>query len=132
MIPGETSCFTVVTSGRRSVFGSERAVRDLGDSLRLVRNNAPLRTIAMVVLLDHLHGVWRLPRRTADFSTRWKRITRKSTIRWRVKVDRPMDPDVPAARRARGAGGIWQRRFREPVVRDEHELKGICEYIHSL
>lgn len=130
MMPGETYFFTVVTFGRRCILGSEQAVRDLGDSLRLVRKDTPFRTIAMVVLPDHLHCIWTLPRGDADFSTRWKRIKREFTVRWRARADRPSDPDIPAARRARGEGVVWQRRFWEHVVRDESELERICEYIH--
>jgi putative transposase len=130
MIPGETYFFTVVTFGRRRVFSDERVVKILGDSLRSIRRDAPFRTIAMVVLPDHVHCIWSLPRGDSDFSTSWKRIKREFTVKW--IAEGPQDPDVrvSARRRARGERGIWQRRFREHVVRDEQELERLCDDIH--
>jgi putative transposase len=130
MIPGETYFFTLVTFGRRRIFESEQAVRILGDSLRFVRNDAPFRTTAMVVLPDHLHCIWSLPRGDADFSTRWKRIKREFTIRWIAVGGHCPDASVSTERRARGKRGVWQRRFWEHVVRDEQDLERLCEYIH--
>jgi putative transposase len=131
MIPGETYYFTVVIYRRRRIFESEEAVRHLGEAMRLVRREAPFRTIALVVLPDHLHCIWSLPRGDADFSTRWKRIKREFTVRW---LDEGKDSSgwggVSAERRARGERGFWQRRFWEHVVRDGQELERLCDYIH--
>jgi putative transposase len=130
MIPGETYFFTVVTFNRRKILESQRAITVLGDALRLIRREAPFRTIAMVVLPDHLHCIWGLPRGDADFSTRWKRIKREFTLRYIEEIDRAPDAGVPRQRRARGERGVWQRRFWEHVVRDEGELEALCDYIH--
>ena len=128
-IPGETYFFTVVTYRRRRIFERQEAVRLLGDVMRLVREDAPFRTTAMVVLPDHLHCIWSLPRGDADFSTRWKRIKREFTVRW-PEDGNGENANISVNRRARGERALWQRRFWEHVVRDEQELEGLCDYIH--
>jgi putative transposase len=130
MIPGETYFFTVVTFTRRKMLEDERAVTVLGDAIRSVRRDAPFQTVAMVVLPDHLHCIWNLPRGDADFSTRRKRIKREFTIRYIEEIGRDPDAGVSARRRARGERGVWQRRFWEHVVKDEDELESLCDYIH--
>jgi putative transposase len=130
MIPGETYYFTVVTYRRRRLFGREESARLLGESMREVRKDAPFRTIAMVVLPDHLHCIWSLPRGDADFSTRWKRIKRDFTVGWLNVGNDDVGWQVPARRRARGERGFWQRRSWEHVVRNDQELEALCDYIH--
>jgi putative transposase len=130
MIPGETYFFTVVTFGRRRIFEDGRAVAILGDAIRSVRRDAPFQTVAMVVLPEHLHCIWNLPRGDADFSTRWQRIKRGFTVRYIEEIDGHPDDDISPRRRARRERGVWQRRFWEHVVRDEDELERLCDYIH--
>lgn len=130
MIPGETFFFTVVTFKRRKIFVSQRVATILGQAFRTVRRDAPFRTIAMVVLPEHLHCIWSLPPGDADFSTRWKRIKREFTVQYRREIDPDPDAGVSPHRRARGERGVWQRRFWEHVVEDQHELEILCDYIH--
>jgi putative transposase len=134
MIPGETYFFTVITYRRRRIFDREENGRLFGEVLRAVRKDLPFRTIAMVVLPDHLHCVWSLPRGDADYSTRWKQIKRDFTVRFLGDGDgnggSSSDNPVSLARRARGERGVWQRRFWEHVVRDDDELESFCDYIH--
>jgi putative transposase len=130
MMPGETYFFTVVTFNRRRIFEDERAVAILGDAMRSVRQDAPFHTVAMVVLPEHLHCIWNLPRGDADFSMRWRRIKREFTVRYRAEIGGHPDDDISPLRRARRERGVWQRRFWEHVVRGEDELEGLCDYIH--
>jgi len=130
MIPGETYFFTVVAYRRRRIFDREENIRLLGDAMRSVRAKFPFRTIATVVLPDHLHCLWSLPRGDADFSTRWKRIKRDFTVQLLGEGNESKDNLVSPERRARGERGVWQRRFWEHVVRDDEELESFCDYIH--
>ncbi len=130
MIPGETFFFTVVTFRRRKIFVSQRVATILGQAFRTVRRDAPFRTIAMVVLPEHLHCIWSLPPGDADFPTRWKRIKREFTVQYRREIDPDPDAGVSPSRRARGERGVWQRRFWEHVVEDQDELEILCDYIH--
>jgi putative transposase len=128
LILGGTYFFTVVCYQRRKLFETEASVRLLSDVMRAVRGTAPFHTIAMVVLPDHLHCIWSLPRLDADYPTRWKRIKRDFTVRYLGTGGN--DDDLPGNRRSRGERGLWQRRFWEHVVEDETELERLCDYIH--
>jgi putative transposase len=129
MVPGGTYSFTVVCYKRRWNFEHEANVRLLGEVMRDIRDDAPFKTIAMVVLPDHLHCIWSLPRLDADYPTRWKQIKRDFTVRF-LEAGGEDDRRVAARRRARGERGIWQRRYWEHVVKDEQELEDLCDYIH--
>jgi putative transposase len=114
---------------RRKLFEDEEAVRLLGDVMREVRKDAPFRTTAMVVLPDHLHCIWSLPRGDDDYPTRWKQIKRDFTVRWITDGDED-DDYASTSRQARGEEAVWQRRYWEHVVEDERELEALCDYIH--
>ena len=49
-------------------------IDSLRGALRRVKRAHPFRIDAMVVLPDHLHAVWTMPRDDADFATRWMLI----------------------------------------------------------
>jgi putative transposase len=70
---GGTYFFTVNLAER----GSDRLVRYI-DDLRAVMGNVkqahPFATVAMVVLPEHLHAIWRLPPGDADYPLRWSQI----------------------------------------------------------
>ena len=70
-VPGGTYFFTVVTGDRVPIFRDPRAIALLGRCLRRTRADLPFETVALVVLPDHLHCVWSLPRNDSDFSRRW-------------------------------------------------------------
>jgi putative transposase len=77
-----------------------------------------------VVLPDHLHTVWTLPPRDADFATRWQ------LIKTRFARSLPKQEWRSPARIARNERGIWQRRFWEHVIRDEADYARHVEYCH--
>ncbi|MBI3896852.1 MAG: transposase [Gammaproteobacteria bacterium] len=71
--PGGTFLFTVNLADRRSSL-----LTDHIDLLRVayskVARELPFDTVAICILPDHLHALWRLPSADGDFSTRWQRI----------------------------------------------------------
>jgi hypothetical protein len=71
----ERSSFTVTLADR----SSDLLVRHI-DRLRhvyvLVQQRRPFETIAICVLPDHLHALWRLPPGDSDFPLRWSLIKR--------------------------------------------------------
>ena len=82
----------------------------------------------MVLLPDHLHTIWTLPRGDADYSSRWRRIKAEFTDAYLAAGGRELP--VSPSRKKRGERGIWQRRFWEHVVRDEDDLKRCVDYCH--
>ena len=127
-VAGGTTFFTLVTYGRRPLFSSKSACRLLGTVMRVVRSELPFKTVAVVLLPDHLHAIWSLPFGDADYSTRWKKIKIEFSTRWLAAGG--SEAMVTPSQMKRGSRGIWQRRFYEHQVRDENELEALCDYVH--
>lgn len=78
----------------------------------------PFATLAVTILPDHFHAVLQLPDNDPDYSLRLRALKSAFTAQ------------LPAACRAPNASqsrkresGIWQRRFWEHRIRDEHDLE---------
>ncbi|HWL07523.1 MAG TPA: transposase [Planctomicrobium sp.] len=127
-LEGGTYFFTVVTQDRQPLFADPYARMLLRQSVRSVLQSHPFKIIAIVLLPDHLHTIWSLPRGDHDFSTRWQRIKTSFSFQW-LRCG-GMETDVSAARKKRGARGVWQRRFWEHLIRDERDLESHFDYIH--
>ncbi len=122
-IEGGVFSFTVVLADRTS----DLLVRDidrLRQVYRLVQRRRPFETVAICILPDHLHAIWSLPEGDSDFSLRWKVIkagfsrgTSTSGARTQSKI-------------AKREKGVWQRRFWEHAIRDDHDLQSHVDYIH--
>ncbi|WP_237226360.1 REP-associated tyrosine transposase [Rubinisphaera sp. JC750] len=69
--PGACYFFTVVTYRRSPVFESRDAQSLLGNVIRECRERWPFVVNAMVLLPDHLHAMWTLPRGDDRYSARW-------------------------------------------------------------
>ena len=115
-VAGGTYFFTLVTHWRRPWLGDPGACALLSGAMRGVRAAQPFETIAMVILPDHLHCIWRLPAGDSDFPMRWKRIKQRTTS--------------ALARSGFGAGPFWQPRYWEHLLRDEADLDAHVTYIH--
>lgn len=120
--PGATYFFTVVTEGRRPVFGDPGHVALLRDAFRTVRASLPFTIDAIVVLPDHLHTVWTLPEGDASYDVRWNQIKGRSSKRCGLQ-DVAVDP-------ARREKRLWQRRYWEHRIRDDDDLARHVDYIH--
>ncbi len=88
----------------------------------------PFKIDAIVLLPDHLHCIWKLPRGDHGYSQRWSRI--KAGFTTRYLENGGSDCDVSISRAVRGERGIWQRRFFEHLIRDDDDLKRCADYIH--
>jgi len=117
-IPGGCYFFTVVTYRRHPLFGDPANVDLLRMAMREVMAKRPFEIQAMVVLPDHLHTVWQLPKAEADFSKRWRDI--KHFVSCRI--------DAPVNRRKEKL--VWQRRFWEHAIRNEEDWRRHLEYVH--
>jgi putative transposase len=120
---GGTYFFTVNLADRHS----DLLVRHIG-ALRAVTQAVkaaqPFAIVAMVVLPEHLHAIWRLPSGDADFPLRWSQI--KAGFSRRL----PGDERIGSSRQARRERGIWQWRYWEHQIRDDHDLARHVDYIH--
>ena len=89
-----------------------------------VKQAHPFSIVAMVVLPDHLHTIWRLPEGDSEYPKRWYLI--KAGFSRRI----PAGETIRPARLAKRERGIWQRRYWEHQIRDELDLARHVDYIH--
>jgi putative transposase len=123
-VPGGTFFFTVNLLERRSQRLLVERIDMLRDAFREVQRTRPFDVIAIVVLPEHLHCLWRLPEGDADNADRWARI--KSGFSRRL----PKTEYRSATRISKRERGIWQRRFWEHMIVDENDLQSHVDYIH--
>jgi len=120
--------FTVVTHQRRAFLTGELARYCLREIWQKVRNTRPFDVIALCLLPNHLHCIWKLPEGDNDYSTRWSLI-KKGFTRSYLTAGGTESPQSKSRRQKRRRG-IWQRRFWEHQLRDEHDLQMHVDYIH--
>jgi putative transposase len=126
--PGGTFFFTVVTHKRRPFLTDEQSRHSLRRAMEETRLEYPFRQDAVVLLPDHLHCLWTLPKDDTNFSLRWKVIKLKFT-RFFLQAG-GTEWTVSDSKRRRHERGLWQRRFWEHTVRNEREFEILCNYIH--
>lgn len=126
--PGGCYFFTVVTYHRRPFWADDLARRCLRHAWRIARDRRPFEVVALCLLPDHLHCIWRLPLDDADFSTRWASIKAIFTRKY-LRCGGPDAHRNPSHLRRQEAA-IWQRRFWEHQIRNERDLSRHINYIH--
>lgn len=124
---GGTFFFTVVTHQRQRFLTSTLGRNALREAFRQVSRLRPFKVVAIVLLPEHLHTVWELPRGDMDYTTRWRQI---KTLVTRASAGRIGEAEISASRQRRAEKGIWQRRFYEHMCRDEADVKHLVDYIH--
>ncbi len=125
---GRTFFFTLVTYRRRPLLTTDLGRKLLRDAISTVRKDHPFRIVALVLLPDHLHTVWELPRNDGDYSTRWSLIKGNFSRNW--NKHRLISPTPSQSRSQRGETDIWQRRFYEHTCQDDNDLKRCVDYVH--
>jgi len=122
-VEGGCYFFTVNLCDRRSdMLVAE--IDSLRGAVRAARARHPFHIDAWVVLPDHMHCLWPLPPGDRDFPGRWRTI--------KALFSR----SVPGAEGRRGSlvrkrePGIWQWRYWEHTIRDQHDYAAHMDYIH--
>ncbi|MCK5718863.1 MAG: transposase [Thiomargarita sp.] len=123
-IEGACYFFTVVLAQRQGNHLLVEHIDTLRESFRHIQKNHPFVMNAVVILPDHLHCIWQLPKGDSNFSSRWRLI--KSYFSKSIKTGEY----VSKSRQGKNERGIWQRRFWEHVIRDEEDYTRHVEYIH--
>ena len=122
-IPGVCYFFTVNLLDRNS--DSLVAHIDLRrDAVRKLRMSRPFHIDAWVVLPEHMHAVWTLPRGDSDYSGR------RRAIKTAFAKALPKTEWRSPTRIAKGERGIWQRRFWEHAIRDDDDYAAHVDYVH--
>jgi putative transposase len=120
---GGSYFFTVNLADRRLGLLAEN-IGLLREAFRSVRARHPFTIDAAVVLPDHLHMIWALPKDDADFALRW-RLIKSAFARGLPRGER-----ISASRAGKGERGIWQRRYWEHTLRDQDDFARHLDYIH--
>lgn len=120
--------FTVVTYKRRKFLTSSLARRCLRQSFQAIRQKRHFDIVAICLLPDHLHCIWKLPDGDCDFSYRWSAIKSQFTSKFLGAKSSEISQSL--SREKKRERGIWQRRFWEHQIRDEKDLQEHLDYIH--
>jgi len=120
---GGTYFFTVNLADRHSDILT-RHVDDLRAVIDSVKARHAFSIVAMVVLPEHLHTIWRLPSDDANYPMRWSLI--KAGFSRRLDKTETIRP----SRLAKRERGIWQRRYWQHQIHDEADLTQHVDYIH--
>ena len=121
-VPGGTYFFTAALQDRTSSYLIDH-IDPLRQSIQMVKNKSHFDEIATVIMPDHLHTIWKLPKNDFDYPGRWKAI--KSLFTRSI-----VKSGVPLVKSARGEYQLWQRRYWEHTITDEQDLKTHIDYIH--
>jgi len=127
-VPGGTYFFTVVTHRRLALFKSKSARSLWGNCLRECVHRWPFVIDAIVLLPDHLHAMWSLPSGDAEYSMRWAWLKKEFTKRW--LANRATESVIAQPVRVERQRRVWQPRFWEHVIQDQHDYERHFDYIH--
>jgi putative transposase len=119
-VPGGTFFFTVNLLNRRLDLSATRII--VLRHASVIR--APFPIAGWVVLPNHMHCLWTLPKGDADFPGRWRAI--KTAFSKSVPPGGRRSPVMAS----RGERGIWQRRYWEHPIRGDQDFAAHLDYIH--
>lgn len=116
-VEGGTYFFTLVTNDRKAIFHDPTSIKVCLDAINQIQKCHPFELVAFCFIPDHLHVLVTLPDGQKDYSTIIKEIKRK------VTKDLRREHNTPSLI-------VWQKRFWERTIRDEHDFKIHFDYIH--
>jgi putative transposase len=96
----------------------------LRSAFRQTQLKRPFDILAIVVLPEHLHCLWKLPPGDADNATRW------SHIKALFSRAMPVGEHLSERRAVKRERGIWQRRYWEHWIQNEADFAAHVDYIH--
>lgn len=121
--PGAAWFFTVTLADKNSSLLTTH-IDLLRSAWRRTASQHAFETVAVCILPNHLHALWRLPPDDSDYALRW------SLIKAGFSRYLPAASDRTGSKLRRREKGIWQRRFWEHRIRDEHDMQHHVDYIH--
>lgn len=120
--------FTVVTHQRQRILTEALSREILRVAIKQVQSEYPFIINAWVLLPDHMHCMWTLPERDADFSKRWGLI--KAGFSKQIKAFSNGAVRRNASRQKHRESTLWQRRFWEHRIGDQEDFNRHIDYIH--
>ncbi len=141
-VTGASYFFTVNLAQKGKALLTDH-IDELRAAFSVTMRERPFVCDAIVILPDHIHAVWTMPKGDADFSTRWgaikARFTRQVKSNRRVGLYPTDDQKIgqtvgwnptlrSPSKNRKGDAGIWQRRYWEHCIRDERDYRNHLEY----
>lgn len=127
-VPGGSFFFTLVTNQRKPLFANPQARRLLGNVIRQCQDNWPFTINAMVLLSEHLHTIWTLPKGDGDYAKRLGWLKKEFTKGWMcLGITEAMVNEACQRERRRG---VWQPRYWEHTLVDEDDFEHHFDYVH--
>lgn len=127
-LPGGTYFFTLKTERNLPIFNFEDNVKLLGTIIRETQQRWPFEIPAIVLLPDHLHAIWSLPRGDDRYPARWGWLKKEFTKRYLAGGG--LEQMVSPSKRSDRRRGVWQRRFWEHTIEDDDDFDNHFDYIH--
>jgi len=125
---GSTYFFTLVSYRRQTILCNQPIRCALREAISHVRQKRSFAIDAWVLLPDHFHCIWTLPRGDADFPTRWALIKRKVSLICGQYYKR--QEWISPSKQKHRESTLWQRRYWEHQIRDELDYQRHMDYIH--
>jgi len=122
-VKGGTYFFTVNLQDRSQTWLIDY-VDVLRESVANVKRQRPFKIHAWVVLPDHMHAIWTLPKGDDNYSVRWREIKKQFT------KNIPVNEFRTHVNINRGERAIWQKRFWEHYIIDEMDFNRHFDYVH--
>ncbi len=122
-ISGATYFFTQTLQDRSSNY-LIRYIDLLRISMQKTRQKLPFSIVAMVVLPEHMHSIWKLPDNDSAYDKRW-RLFKSYFSQELIKLDNKC-----ISKNNRGEYNLWQKRYWEHTIRDERDLNIHIDYVH--
>jgi putative transposase len=126
--PGGTWFFTVVSYHRRAFLCDAPVRAEIRSAIKRVRKKYPFEINAWVLMPDHFHCVWTLPRGDSNYSLRISLLKRFIT-HWH-KASVAVSDTRSTSRVKHRESTVWQRRFWEHLIKDDNDLRQHLNYIH--
>ena len=117
-IPNAYVFITCVTKDRKPYLQSEDNIHLFWETLRNVQDIHPLNLLAYVIIPDHFHWLMRL----GDLEGYFSKVLH--SFKWNFTRNYKHLHGVSAKL------NIWQPRFWDHVIRNEHDLAMHFDYIH--
>lgn len=108
-----TYLLTTVIHQRRAIFSEWQVARLLVNELRIAEELGLARSLAWVVMPDHLH--WLVTLQAGDLSELVQRIKSRSAI----AINRAL----------LSHGKIWQKGFHDHALRNDEDMQTVARYI---
>lgn len=127
-VEGGTYFFTVNTIKRKTILTRPESRYLLKTAWQEIKKIHPFEDVALCLMPDHIHCIWKLPENDSNFSVRWNGI--KGLFSKKYKKTDSYSHDSDRIRKNKQEASVWQRRFWEHLIRDDDDLQRHIDYIH--